>query len=232
MKTLIAANWKMNPATQKEAKVLFAAVKKGVKNATSEVLICPPFVYLEELKGLPLGAQDVFFEEKGAFTGEISPMMLKDLGVDYVICGHSERRKMGETNELINKKIKKSLEAGLKIIFCIGENATEREENKKNEVLEKQIMEGLAGIADIKNITIAYEPVWAIGTGNNCSVEETRESINFIRTLAAQNRIIYGGSVNAENAAAYITEAKTNGLLVGGASLQAEEFINIVKSCE
>jgi triosephosphate isomerase len=181
-----------------------------------------------------LGGQDAFYEDKGAFTGKVSALMLKYLGVAYVIIGHSERRKyFGETDEIVNKKIKKALEAGLKVIFCIGETAEERDAGKKNEVLENQIKNGLDGISDFENINIAYEPVWAIGTGNNCGVEETKESIEFIRKFIPENvRVIYGGSVKSENSADYIKNAGANGLLIGGASLNAEEFIKIVKSAE
>jgi triosephosphate isomerase (TIM) len=248
MKNLIIANWKMNPTTQKEAKTLFDAVKKEIKNVKSEVVICPPFVFLSELKGLIIGSQNAYFEEKGAFTGEVSSEMLKDLKVEYVILGHSERRKyFAETDEQINKKIKKVLSVGLKPIFCIGETADQRDEGKKQEILGIQIKNGLAGIdlpaqaENIKNITIAYEPVWAIGTGNNCSIQETKDSILFIRRIilelygkeiANNIKILYGGSVKSENAASYIKEAEANGLLVGGASLNAEEFGKIVKSAE
>jgi triosephosphate isomerase len=234
MKPLIAANWKLNPITKEEAKNIFTAIKVGKKGAKSEVVVCPPFVYLPLLKGSALGAQNVFYEDRGAFTGEISAGMLIDLRVKYVIIGHSERRKyFGETDETVNKKIKKALAAGLKVIFCIGETAEERDAGKKNEVLERQVKNGLAGVEDIKDINIAYEPVWAIGNGNNCSVEETKESINFIRKFVkSKTRILYGGSVKSENSGAYIKDAGANGLLVGGASLSPEEFAKIVKSAE
>jgi triosephosphate isomerase (TIM) len=236
MKPLIAANWKLNPTTKKEAEAIFKGIKKGIKGLKSEVVICPPFVYLpaiaKSVGGFVLGAQNCFFEEKGAFTGEISGAMLKDLGVEYVIIGHSERRKyFSETDEIVNKKIKKAIEAGLKIIFCIGETVQERDGGKKNEVLERQIKQGLAGINNLENINIAYEPVWAIGTGNNCSVQETKESVDYIRKFVKPDtRILYGGSVKSENSGAYVKEAGANGLLVGGASLNAEEFVKIVRS--
>jgi len=241
MKNLIAGNWKMNPNSLKEARDIFEGIKKGIAAASAkgsgeptEVVICPPAVYLPELRGLALGGQDIYFEEKGAFTGEISGSMLKDLGVEYVIIGHSERRKyFGETDELVNKKIKKALEIGLKVIFCIGETAEERDAGKKNEVLQRQLEVGLAEIENLENINIAYEPVWAIGTGNNCGVDETKESINFIKSIVRQEvRVIYGGSVKSENSGEYIKFAGANGLLVGGASLNAEEFVKIVKSAE
>lgn len=243
MKNLIIANWKLNPASEKEAKNIFSKVAKEAKKIKSvETVICPPFVFLPFLKGLPLGAQNVFWEEKGAFTGEISPLMLKDLGVKYVILGHSERRKyFNENNQEINKKIKKSLQAKLNIIFCIGETEEEKNLNRKSEVLEKQIKEGLGGVSkeDLKFFSMAYEPVWAIGTGNNCSVDETMKSILLIRKiisdlynreLADKLRILYGGSVKGDNSGPYIKEAGADGLLVGGASLKPEEFIKIIKS--
>ncbi len=240
MQNLIVANWKMNPVSLEEAKNIFEQIKSGTEGANAEVVICPPFVYLAELKGLTLGAQDIFYEEKGAFTGEVSGEMLKNLGVEYVIIGHSERRKyFSETDEIINEKMKKALESGLKVIFCIGETSGERDAGKKNEVLERQIKKGLAGVENLENINVAYEPVWAIGTGNNCSVEETKESIDFIKKFLAlshvegvDTRILYGGSVKSENSGEYIKDAKANGLLVGGASLNAEEFVKIIKSAE
>jgi len=234
MKPLIVANWKMNPVTEKEAENIFNGIRKGTKGTSAEVVVCPPFVYLPLLKGLKLGAQNVFYEEKGAFTGEISDIMLKDLGVEYIIIGHSERRKyFDETDEIINKKIKKALEVGFKIIFCIGETAEEKNAGKRNEVLERQIKIGLLGIENLENVSIAYEPVWAIGTGNNCGVGETKNSVDFIRGFVQPStRILYGGSVKSDNSGAYIKEAGANGLLVGGASLNEEEFVKIVKSAE
>src|SRR3989338_2631649 len=225
MKSIIIGNWKMNPVSLKEAKELFDGVKKGVKNTEAEVVVCPPFIYLAEFNGLPLGAQNVFYKEKGAFTGEVSPLMLKDLGVEYVLIGHSERRKyFAETNEDINKKVKVALEAGLKVVLCVGE----QEGEDKLHIITTQVNEGLAGVSNVKgqmsNVAIAYEPVWAIGTGKNCSVDETMKSILLIRKMATDLysretadsvRILYGGSVKAENAVGYIKEAGANGLLVG-----------------
>lgn len=239
-KKLIVANWKLNPVNQKDALHLFGSVKKGIgKIKNAEVVICPPFVYLPLLKGLTLGAQNVFFVEKGAFTGEVSPLMLEDLKVKYVIIGHSEVRNLGETNEVINKKIKLVLESKLTPILCIGEEEGE----DKLQVLQKQITEGLKNISsnDVKNIIIAYEPVWAIGTGKNCSPDETMSSMVFIKSIitklynretAGNIKILYGGSVKALNSAAYVKEAGADGLLVGGASLNPEEFIKIVTSLE
>jgi len=237
MQNLIVANWKMNPVSLEEAKKLFNSIKEKMGDVKSEVVVCPPFIYLAELKGLTLGAQDIFYEEKGAFTGEVSGEMLKSVGIDYVIIGHSERRKyFSETDEVINEKIKKALGTGLKVIFCIGETQEQHDNEEKYKVLENQIKKGLDGIENLKfkieNLAIAYEPVWAIGTGNNCSVDETKESINFIKNLVPNVRVLYGGSVKSKNSGEYIKNAGANGLLVGGASLNAEEFIKIVKSAE
>jgi len=238
MKNLIAANWKMNPNSQKEAKEIFDAIREGTKGLDPEVVVCPPSVYLYASgfgEGIiAMGAQNVYFEEKGAFTGEISAGMLKDLGIEYVIIGHSERRKyFGETDETVNKKIKIALAVGLKIIFCVGETAEERDGGKKNEVLKRQVQNGLKDVFDIDNVNVAYEPVWAIGTGNNCGVAETKEALDFIRQLVKKDtRILYGGSVKSENSGEYIKDAGANGLLVGGASLNADEFVKIIKSAE
>lgn len=253
MENLIAANWKMNPSSQKEAQEIFSALGGPASGWEGvEVVICPPFVYLPALAqsvgGFALGAQNCFWEEKGAFTGEISAAMLKDLRVEYVLIGHSERRKyFNETDELINKKIKKALEFGLKVIFCIGETAQKRDEGKKEEVLERQLRGGLAGIDNIKDVNIAYEPVWAISSGDPYKTKElpTTEKVKeislFIKNLLAKIynqetaekiRIIYGGSANSENAQGYLKDAGMQGLLVGGASLSAEEFIKIIKSAE
>lgn len=234
MKNLIVANWKMNPSSLEEAKNIFEGIKNGAEGLNSEVIVCPPNLYLPLFKGLTLGAQNIYFEDKGAFTGEISAGMLRDLGVEYVIIGHSERRKyFGETDEIVNKKIKKALDTGLKVIFCIGETAEERDAGKKNEVLQRQIQQGLKDVVDIDNVNVAYEPVWAIGTGKNCGVDETKQTIDFIREFVrSDTRILYGGSVKSENSGEYIKSAGANGLLVGGASLNAEEFVKIIKSAE
>ncbi|MSU54621.1 MAG: triose-phosphate isomerase [Candidatus Staskawiczbacteria bacterium] len=248
MKPLIIANWKLNPSSLEEAKKLFGAIKRIVTqksiHKSVEVVICPPFIYLPLLKGVTLGAQDTFWEEKGAFTGEVSPIQLKDLKVQYVIIGHSERRKyFSETDELINKKIKKALDAKLSVVLCVGETQEERNVNKTQEVIERQITEGLRGVSklEIQNskLAVAYEPVWAIGTGNSCSPDQTMSSILLIRKiisnlynrqLADEITILYGGSVTSKNSAQYIQGSGANGLLVGGASLNAEEFEAIIKS--
>jgi len=241
MKNLVIANWKMNPQTLKEAKQLFSSVKKRIKNIKDiEVVICPPFVYLPILGasafakgygGLAFGSQDCFWEEKGAFTGEISPKMLKNLGCQYVIIGHSERRKLGETDETINKKIKAVITAKLKPILCIGETEKERKAGKTFKVLKTQIKKNLNNltIKQFNNLILAYEPVWAIGTGNPCSSKEAKKVFLFLQKLFGKVPVLYGGSVNSENARDYIEKAKFQGLLVGGASLNTKEFIEIVR---
>lgn len=252
MKTLIVANWKCNPTNQKRSKKLFEAVKKGVgKVKNTELVICPPFVYLSMFSGLTLGAQNVFYKEKGAFTGEISPLMLKDLKVKYVILGHSEvRRYLNETDEIINKKVKMSLEVGLSVILCIGETLEERDRGETENILKKQLNIALEGIpvSKLKNrLSIAYEPIWAISSGDPYKTKElpTAEKVEqiyfYIKSLLAKKynrnntkniRIIYGGSANSKNAETYLCESRMQGLLVGGASLNAEEFVKIVKTVE
>ncbi len=258
MKLLIVANWKMNPQTLREAKQLFDLVKKGVKNIKkAEVVICPPYTQFSIFppkadqpeagnsqfsNNIKLGAQDVFREKEGAYTGEISPLMLKDAGCQYVIVGHSERRKyFEETNETINKKLKAVLEEKLNPILCIGETQQQRDKGETDQILKKQIKTALKKVSSSKfsKITIAYEPIWAIGTGEPCDVEEAqkiglliRKIISGIynRPVSKNLRILYGGSVDSKNAAGYIKEAGLQGLLIGGASLKAKEFVKIVKT--
>jgi triosephosphate isomerase len=221
----------------------------GVQNITVlDILVCPPFTALKSvydlIKGsnIKLGAQNVHWEMKGAFTGEISPLMLKDVGCEYVIIGHSERREyFKETDDIINKKIFAALKVGLKPIVCIGEKLEERESGVTEKVLEQQITEGLKGLSneDMENITIAYEPVWAIGTGKTATPEIANTTQSFIRNkikeifnenIAEKVRILYGGSVKADNAKALLEQEHIDGALVGGASLDAENFIKIIKS--
>ncbi len=226
-KSLIIANWKMNPQTLAEANRIFSSIEKGlrkIKNKKAEVVICPPFQYLSvinnQLSIIKLGGQNCFWEEKGAFTGEVSPGMLKDLGCKYVIVGHSERRKyFQETDELVNKKIKAALENNLNVILCVDKVS--------------QIKKDIKGLSkkQFKNLVLAYEPVFAIGTGRPCSIEKARKMSALIRkTLKTNIPILYGGSVNSKNARGYLKEAGMNGLLVGGASLDPQEFIKIIKA--
>jgi triosephosphate isomerase (TIM) len=228
MKSLIVANWKMNPVALVEAKKLFVALKN------LDAVICPPACYLDGKirpsgAKFKLGAQNCHWEEKGAHTGEISPKMLKDLGVEYVIVGHSERRiHFQETDEMINKKLKAVLKIEIIPILCVGEKEGE---NAKT-IVEKQLNEDLKDIAedDIKKIIIAYEPIWAIGTGNFCDSRKAQEVMNFTKSQM-NNSVLYGGSVNSKISADYI-KVGFDGLLVGGASLDAEEFGKIVKNAQ
>ena len=242
MKPLIIANWKCNPITAKEAEGLFSSIKKGVKDIKgAEVVICPPFVYLSILEGLVFGAQNCFWQDKGAYTGEVSGAMLKNLGCDHVIIGHSERRRyFQETDEMINKKLKTVLSSNLNAIFCVGETQEEREGDKTEQILHQQIVSGLSGvpISKISNLIMAYEPVWAIGTGNACDVEEAQKMGLVIRkiiskiynlNISKKIRILYGGSVNSKNSQTYLNEGRFEGLLVGGASLDPKEFIDLVR---
>jgi len=240
---LIVGNWKMN-TTVKEAVELVRDMLDGLDRIKGvEKVLCPPFISLaaigEMLKGssIQLGAQNTHFATKGAFTGEISPLMLREW-CQFVILGHSERRwYFGETDEIVNKKIKAALENRLKPIICVGEKLEEQEAGRTEEVIGRQINQGLNNIQPTRNIVIAYEPVWAIGTGKAASGQQAAATIKFIRnTLAklwsedvAQDlRILYGGSVTSNNVAEFISQSDIDGALVGGASLRAEEFLSIV----
>ena len=224
MKSLIIANWKMNPQTLAEAKQLFDSIKKGISNIKNiEIIICPPFVFIPNLtpqiSNLKLGAQNCFWEAKGAYTGEISPLMLKKLGCRYVIVGHSERRRyFGETDEMINKKIKAVLKNGLKPVLAV-----------ENTVQCEKCLKGISK-KELKKIILAYEPIWAIGTGKACGISEAKKANLEIRKVFKENVILYGGSVNSQNAGNYMKEAGFQGLLVGSASLKPKEFIKIVKA--
>jgi len=228
MKKLIIANWKCNPRTLKEAEGLFNKIRKGIKNIKkAEVVIASPFIWLSILKGMILAAQDCLWLDCGPYTGEISLAMLNDVGVKYVIIGHSERRiHFQETDEMINKKLKAVLKTGLKPILCIGEKKGEKSEK----IISSQLKKDLRGIPkkDLKKIVIAYEPVWAIGTGDFCPKNKAKKALDFIKNKI-NTRILYGGSVNSKISKSYI-DAGFDGLLVGGASLNAEEFIKIVKN--
>jgi triosephosphate isomerase (TIM) len=244
-KPLIIANWKCNPSSLAQAKALFAKVSQGAKKykRKAKVIVCPPLAFLPFLKqkkqDIVLGSQNVFWKE-GASTGEVSAKMLKSIGCEYVIVGHSERRQAGESNEDINKKIKSVLQEGLIPIFCIGETLVQKNAQATVGILQSQIKEGLTGIAKNKagKIIIAYEPVWAIGTGISCQADEAmsmailiRRSLSqkYGRSAVRQIKILYGGSATSNNAEEYIGEAGMDGLLVGGASLSAKEFIAILR---
>ncbi len=246
-KPIAAGNWKMFK-TAKEASKMISELKELVKGVSDrEVVICPPFTALESAvnaaKGsnVKIGAQNLYWEEKGAFTGEIAPGMIKDLGCEYVIIGHSERRQyFGETDATVNKRTFSALKAGLKPIICVGETLQERESEKTFSVIETQIKGGLKGLSEeqMKDCVIAYEPVWAIGTGKTASKEQAQEVHAFIRKLLSDlfgkdtsdaARILYGGSVKPDNVKDLMSQPDIDGGLVGGASLEAEPFSKIVK---
>ncbi|MDO5014691.1 MAG: triose-phosphate isomerase [Clostridia bacterium] len=246
-KVVIAGNWKMNK-TPIETAELINELKPKVSQADCEVVVCVPFVDLPnasialEGSNIKLGAQNCHFEEKGAFTGEISVPMLKSLGVEYVIIGHSERRQyFAETDETVSKKIKSALNGGLKVILCVGESLEQREAGITFELISTQIKIALAGLSenDLKNIIVAYEPIWAIGTGKTATAEQADEVCGFIRNLISQLYdedtakgfvIQYGGSMNAKNAEELLDKENVDGGLIGGASLKAEDFSIIVKA--
>lgn len=242
-KPIIAGNWKMNK-TAAEGAALVEELKTLVKDANCDVVVCVPFTDIPAVsaaaKGsnIHVGAQNVHFAEKGAYTGEISADMLKEFGVEYVIIGHSERRQyFGETDETVNKRMHAALAAGLTPIVCIGESLEERETGKTEDVLAVQIEEGFKGVDDISKIVIAYEPIWAIGTGKTATAEQANETIAFIRKKCAEVfcpkcaekvRIQYGGSMNAKNCKELMAMPEIDGGLIGGASLKAEDFSIIV----
>ena len=244
-KPIIAGNWKMNK-TAKEAVELINNLKPLVAKSKPVVVVCVPYTDLwavaEAIKGskIKLGAENVAWADSGAFTGEISADMLKEIGVEYVIIGHSERRQyFGETDESVNARLKQALKKELKPIVCVGETLTEREKNKTKKVLKKQILEGFKDITaeDFDNIVIAYEPVWAIGTGKTATAEDANKTIAFIRSLVKKTwgnevakalRIQYGGSMKPSNAKELMAQRNIDGGLIGGAALKAEDFAGIV----
>jgi triosephosphate isomerase (TIM) len=247
-KKFIAGNWKMCTDAA-GARQLAAGVVQGLgKEDRVTVAVCPPFPYLlpvaEVLRGSPvaLGAQNLYPEKEGAFTGEVSPLMLLDVGCSWVVVGHSERRhKLGETDEFINRKVRAGLAAGLRVILGVGETLAEREDGRTEGVLNEQLTGGLSGISDqdVAGVVIAYEPVWAIGTGRNATPQQAQEAHAFIRRRvgelcgaeAAGGLLIqYGGSVKPDNAASLLGQPDVDGALVGGASLKADQFLAIVRA--
>ena len=246
-KAIIAGNWKMNK-TRPEAKELLEAIKPLVANADGkiEVIACVPFTNLETAinttsgSNVKIGAENVHFEKSGAYTGEISADMLVELGVEYVVIGHSERRQyFAETDETVNLKIKSALANNLKPIVCVGETLQQREEGKTTEIIKNQIKQAFNDLTNeqVRNIIIAYEPIWAIGTGKTATAEDANNVIKSIRKQVedlygsdvAENIIIqYGGSVKSANAEDLLNTSDIDGALVGGASLDAEEFAQIV----
>ena len=243
-KPIIAGNWKMNK-TIKEGLEFIEAVK-GKTEGDAEVLICAPFTLLKDLKeatkgtNIKIGAQNMHFEESGAFTGEVAPANLVELGIDYVIIGHSERREYyNETDETCNKKVLKAIEVGINPILCCGETLEERESNSTMDKVKGQIVGGLKDVKaeDLEKVVIAYEPIWAIGTGKTATAEQANEVIAYIRNvvrdlyadLADKVRIQYGGSVKPANVAEIMGQTDIDGALVGGASLKADDYLGLLK---
>jgi triosephosphate isomerase len=247
-KKLIAGNWKMF-TTSVTAHELAAAIVRGLGSEDRvTVAVCPPFPYLQTVKacleGSPvaLGAQNVYAEKEGAFTGEVGLNMLQDLGCRYVIVGHSERRHiLGESDTLINRKVHAALAAGFQVILCLGETLEQREANQTEQVLDAQLRAGLAGLStdQLNRLILAYEPVWAIGTGCNATPQQAQQTHAFLRQRlgklvnedVAHNLVIqYGGSVKPENVRTLLSEPDVDGALVGGASLKAEQFLAIIRA--
>ena len=246
---LIAGNWKLHCGPT-EARRLALEIKNGLlgRRTGADVVLCPPFVSLaavaEILHGtsIGLGAQNVFWEKQGAWTGEVAADMLRDSGCSYVIIGHSERRQhFGETNATVKRRLRAALDAGLRAIVCVGETLAERESGVTERVVESQLREGLEGLsaAEWGSLTLAYEPVWAIGTGRNATPEQAQAVHRFLRgvvtrlatgAVAGALRIQYGGSVKPENAAELLGQPDVDGALVGGASLDAAAFLGIIRA--
>jgi triosephosphate isomerase (TIM) len=241
---MIAGNWKMNTTTSEAVKLVQELKPELNTVASLDKVVCPPFISLVSVRdviqgsSLKLGAQNLYFEEKGAYTGEISAVMLATI-CEYVIIGHSERRQyFRETSEMISKKVQVALKYNLKPILCVGENLIEYEAGKTADVVSEQLQSSLAGVIQANTLTIAYEPVWAIGTGKAATGKQANETISLIRSIIARKynseiarnmRILYGGSVTAGNIAEFVEQPDIDGGLVGGASLKAAEFIGIVK---
>jgi triosephosphate isomerase (TIM) len=244
----VAGNWKMY-TSRNSARELARAVRAGLGNETRvDVAVCPPFPWLtivaEAVNGTPVsvGAQDVFPEKDGAFTGEVNPAMLLDAGCAYAITGHSERRHiLGENDDLINRKTRFALESGLSVIFCVGEKLAERDANRTEQVLDNQLTWGTRDVSAelLGRLVIAYEPVWAIGTGRNATPAQAQQAHVFLRwrfgqifgaDAAEALRIQYGGSVKPDNARSLLSQPDVDGALVGGASLQADSFLSIIQA--
>lgn len=247
-KQVIAGNWKMNK-THTEAESFIKEVRNNVPfKGDVESVVCAPFPFLQKLveetmdSNVEIGAQNMYFEEKGAFTGEVSPVMLRDLGVTYVVIGHSERRDVfGETDEIVNKKVHAAFEHELTPIVCVGESLEQREADETMTHIENQITKAVEGLTDeqVKQLIIAYEPIWAIGTGRTASSEQANEVCAHIRKVveklsgmdaAEAVRIQYGGSVKPANVDELLSQSDIDGALVGGASLEADSFLKLVEA--
>ncbi|MDG2391084.1 MAG: triose-phosphate isomerase [Planctomycetaceae bacterium] len=242
---IVAGNWKMN-TNKAEGEALVAGLKAGLGETSVEVIVFPPFPYLGEIaaaaEGSPIktGSQDLYIEDNGAYTGEVSTEMLKDVGCSHVLVGHSERRHvLGECNKMVNKKTRKGLEDGMKVVLCVGELIEERQAWQMESVLDEQMSWGLAGVSadQMADIVIAYEPVWAIGTGLTATPAQAEEAHLYLRKwlelhysseVAENTRILYGGSVKPDNAVELIGQPNVDGALVGGASLKADSFLGII----
>jgi triosephosphate isomerase len=225
MKKLIIANWKLNPTTLKDAQKLAASISVKAKN---KVIICPPTVYLSNIKYPNVGSQDCFWQEKGAFTGQISPLQLKDLKIKYSLVGHSERRSVGESDGMVNLKLRTLLEHKITPVLCIGFGTTvDQDDLDVVDVLRSQLDVDLKDI-DASKVIVAYEPVWAIGTGKVASSEHAEKIGIFIKNKYKVDKILYGGSVNVANAKEFLQQTNVGGLLIGGASLIAKDFNMII----
>ena len=241
----VCGNWKMNKNCM-DTKETCSILRESLKQVNDlDIAVCVPFIDIGsaiEILGdsnISVGAENMFPEDKGAFTGEISPLQIKDIGCKYVIVGHSERRKIfKETDDFINKKVRKALEYNIIPILCVGEKLEHREAGKEKDIVKEQLTADLRDVIDVKDVVIAYEPVWAIGTGKTATPEQAQEMISYIRGLvrelyseeaAEKIRILYGGSINPENANTLFTQPDIDGGLIGGASLEADTFVKIVK---
>ncbi|MEK7161657.1 MAG: triose-phosphate isomerase [Patescibacteria group bacterium] len=225
MKKLIIANWKLNPTTLKDAQKLASAISIKAKNT---VVLCPPTVYLSSINYPNVGSQDCFWQDKGAHTGQVSPAQLKDLGIKYCIIGHSEKREVGESDEMINVKLKACLAQKIIPVLCVGFGTTvEQDDLEVVDILKQQLAADLAGVDAIK-VIVAYEQVWAIGTGNVASPDHAEKISLFIKNKYKVSKVLYGGSVNAANAKEFLSQPNVGGLLVGGASLNAKDFNQII----
>lgn len=248
-KSVVAANWKMHHGVEETVKFLASLKRQTLLVKDVDVVVCPPFTSLSSAcvavqdTEFKIGAQNCYFEDEGAFTGEVSAAFLKEMGCEFVILGHSERRQIfGETDEAISKKLAKALEHGLHPIFCVGETEGQREKGETFSVLSNQLSRGLMQVSegDAKKMVLAYEPVWAIGTGRTATPAQAQEAHHFIREYLLKNfsralsvtcRVIYGGSVKPDNIRSLMKEEDIDGALVGGASLNPETFLEIVKGC-
>lgn len=239
-KLLIGGNWKMNKGIKETSEFVSRVKEKKISTEGVDVFVSPPFTSITEAikgfkgTGISVGAQNLFWEDEGAYTGEISAVFLKEIGVEWVIIGHSERRTyFGETNAGVKKKVEKALQKQLKVVMCVGETEEEREDGRAKEIVEKQVEEGLLGIEyDADSLAVAYEPVWAIGTGKTPHPEDAEEMHSIIRGKLGDKgeaiRIMYGGSVKVHNIKDFITQEDIDGALIGGAALDADGFVEMI----